>query len=81
MVYEAGRKILPLNLNDEWLVMSRLPMVIVTRGYAREELPATLLDKVDTVSYGHFDDNKHPKTDKHYNKAFLNYVTLLKNKK
>lgn len=81
LVYEAGRKILPLNLNDERLVMSRLPMVIVTRGYAREELPATLLDKVDTVSYGHFDDNKHPKTDKHYNKAFLNYVTLLKNKK
>ena len=81
LVYEVGRKILPLNLHDERLVMSRLPMVIVTQGYAREELPAALIEKTDTVSYGYFDDNKRPKGYKHYNKAFLNYVTLVKNKK
>lgn len=80
IVYAANRRILPLNLKDEKTVMEHLPMIVVTRDYVVQELPASLLGKIDTVAYGYFDDNKHSKKDKHYNRAFLNHVTLLKTK-
>ena len=80
LVYALGRKILPLDLSDTLAVTQHLPMVIVTQGTAEEELPANLVQRIETVDYGFFDDNKHPPTDKHYNPAFLNHVTLLRNK-
>jgi hypothetical protein len=80
LVYEARRKILPLDLNNATKVMGSLPCVIVSQKPLADEMPLTILNKLDTVSIGYFDDNKHPRKDSHYSSLFLNHVTLLKAK-
>lgn len=81
LVYETRRKILPLDLNNVTKVMGSLPCVIVSQKPLTDEMPLTILNKLDTVSIGYFDDNKHPRKDSHYSSLFLNHVTLLKVKK
>ncbi|MGI6242918.1 MAG: ArnT family glycosyltransferase [Prevotella sp.] len=81
MVYQAHRKILPLAVEDSVALSRVLPCAIVSQKPIAEVVPATVLAGVDTVSIGFFDDNKHPKTDKHYSDVFLNHVTLLTTKK
>lgn len=80
MVYEAHRKILPLNVEDSATLFRALPCAIVSQKPIDEIMPSALLTRIDTVSIGFFDDNKHPKTNKHYTDAFLNHVTLLTRK-
>ena len=55
-------------------------MVLVSAGYAAEELDSRTLQLVDTVAIGIYDDNKHPKNNKHYTPDFVRHVTLLKSK-
>lgn len=81
LVYDAGKKIRPLDLSDTRAVLSKLPCAIVTRKPASAELPAELLQQVDTTAIGYFDDNKHRPSNSHYTKNFLNYVTLLRSRK
>lgn len=81
LVYEAGRKILPLDFGDTRAVEKSLPCAIVTRKWAKDELPPALLECVDTTAVGTFDDNKHSKSDRHYTVDFINHVTILKLKK
>ncbi len=81
LVYEAHRKILPLDLSDARAVRAALPCAIVTRKWAGEELPREMLAAVDTIAVGTFDDNKHPKTDRHYTGLFVNHVTILRLRK
>lgn len=81
LVYEAGRKILPLPSDSLESKLADGPVVMVSGKYARELLTASQLQRVDTVAIGTFDDNRHPKTDKHYTKEFLNHLTLIKKKK
>lgn len=77
LVYDAGRKIRPINLADTRAVLSSLPCAIVTRKPAAEELPAGVLQQADTTAIGHFDDNSHPSSNSHYTQKLINYVTLL----
>ncbi len=81
LVYEAGRKILPLDFHNADSVRAALPCAVVTRGWASQSLSADVLAEVDTVAIGTFDDNKHPRTDRHYTTDFINHVTLLKPRK
>lgn len=81
LVYEANRKILPLDLGDTAAVARALPCAIVSHGWASQELPPGVLARVDTVAIGTYDDNKHPRRDRHYTADFINHVTLLKAKK
>ncbi|MBM6993587.1 MAG: glycosyltransferase family 39 protein [Prevotella sp.] len=81
MVYRAHRKIMPLRVDDVVSLRRALPCVMVSRKPLSEEMPADVLAKVDTVTIGFFDDNIHPKSNKHYSDAFLNHVTLLTEKK
>lgn len=80
IVYEARKKILPLNVNDSAQVMQHLPFALVTHKSASQVLPKNILQQVDTVSLGTFDDNKHPKKDRHYTKDFV-YQIIIVNKK
>lgn len=80
LVYEAHRKILPLNLSDSNTVKAALPFALVSHRWAKEEIPPAVLSEVDTVSVGTFDDNKHPKSNRHYTNDFINHVTILKSK-
>lgn len=81
LVYEAHRKILPLDLGDARAVRAALPCAIVSQKWIGEEMPREVLAEVDTVSVGTFDDNKHPKTDRHYTGLFVNHVTILRLRK
>lgn len=81
LVYEAHRKILPLDFKNSKTVHSALPCALVSQKWAGEVLPPSVLNEVDTVSIGTFDDNKHPKTNRHYTSLFVNHVTLLRPKK
>lgn len=77
LVYELNRKILPLDLADSDAVAKAMPCVIVSRKWLREEMPAEVLDRIDTVAIGTYDDNKHPKSDRHYTDDFINHATLI----
>jgi 4-amino-4-deoxy-L-arabinose transferase-like glycosyltransferase len=80
MVYEAGRKIRPLDLTSADSVKRHLPLVVVSqKGVAHYMSPAVMAE-VDTVVIDHYDDNRHPRRDRHYSTLFLNQVTLLKAK-
>jgi 4-amino-4-deoxy-L-arabinose transferase-like glycosyltransferase len=78
LVYEAYRKIRPLDLKDEQAVLEALPCVILTRKHINEELSADLLNKIDTTYIGFYNDNRRPEGNEHYSTSFLNNVTLLK---
>jgi 4-amino-4-deoxy-L-arabinose transferase-like glycosyltransferase len=80
IVYEAGKDILPIDCNDSIAVMRRLPFVLVSHGDAAQVLPQAVLQRVDTLSLGTFDDNKHPRSDRHYTKEFLTKATVIKAK-
>lgn len=81
LVYEAGRKILPLDVANPAAVSRHAPFALVSHGYAAQALPANVLSQMDTLAIGTFDDNKHPKTDRHYTTDFITHVTLIKSKK
>lgn len=78
MVYAAHRKILPLNLSDPATVLKSLPCVVVTQKPIAQEIPESLLRKLEVRHIGVYDDNRLPKNSRHYNTQFLNNVTLLK---
>ena len=60
--------------------MKALPCALVTRNSAGMELSRSLLQKIDTVKIGVYDDNRHSKNDRHYNRILVNQVTILKQK-
>lgn len=80
LVYEAGRKILPLDLADSNAIKARLPFVLVSNGNVHEVMPKGIIDNVDTTRIGIFDDNKHPRGNRHYTNEFINNVTIIKEK-
>ncbi len=81
MVYYAKRKILPIDLTDSVAVAEALPFVLVSHESVASLMPnCDQLNSIDTLRIDFYDDNIHPSTDKHYNKVFLNYVTLLTKK-
>ena len=59
---------------------AKLTCAIVSRLPIGEEMPEHVLKSVKTTHIGTFDDNKHPKSNRHYTKAFINHVTLLEPK-
>lgn len=80
LVYEANRKILPLDVKSDNSVLSHLPMALVSHHAASHYLSAALLQQVDTLHVATYDDNKHPLGDKHYTRDFINCVTLITKK-
>ena len=80
LVYEANKKIRPLDVNNTQEVLEALPCAILTHGRVGEELPSVLWEKVDTVWIDHYDNNRRPKTTKRYSNLFLYNITILKKK-
>jgi len=81
VVYEVNRKVLPLNLNNEQEVLNAIPCVLVSQNSLAQELPASLLQKIDTTRIGIFDDNNLPPRSRIYNHKLVNQVSILKLKK
>lgn len=80
LVYEAKRKILPLDLGDAAAVSQAVPCVLVSARSAAHELSAALLERLDTVSLGVTNDNKHARSSRHYSQDFIKHLTILKPK-
>ena len=80
VVYEANKSIKPLDLNDEQAVKNALPCLVLTQKSLAETMPARVLEIVDTVHVGIFDDNTLPRHHKHYSKELVNRVSFLKAK-
>ena len=81
IVYAAGRKIRPLDVTNPDSVEAHLPLALFTHKSVGEELPAAVLERVDTTTIGHYDDNSRPKQYKRrYDEIFLYNVTLLRKK-
>ena len=80
LVYEAGRRILPLDLSDSEAVSKAAPCLLLTREPLSAELPSDVFERVDTLSMGVFDDNRFSRHNKHYNPDFVNQVSVLRPK-
>ncbi len=78
IIYEANKKIRPLDVNDTAAVLNALPCALLTHGRVGEELPASLLNRIDTVWVDCYDNNRRPKNTRRYNDKFLYNVTILK---
>ncbi len=80
LVFEAQKNIKALDLDNEVAVMSALPCLVLTQKELASEMPASILNKVDTVNLGFFDDNRLPRHNEHYNTDFVQQVNLLRAK-
>jgi hypothetical protein len=79
LVYEAGRRILPWDMQKDSLPAG-LPFVLVSTRNAEETLPESVLDKVELELIDVYDDNHRPKGSRWYSDIFIKYVTLVKEK-
>lgn len=80
LVYAANKSILPLDLNDGEAVEKAAPCLLLTQKSLASESPDRLLQRVDTLHLGVYDDNRLPRHNRHYGKALVNHVTMLKPK-
>lgn len=81
IVYEAHKKIRPLNIQDVQEVEASLPLAILTHQRVGEVLSPQLLNKVDTVWVGRYDNNRRKKNSGRYQDDFVYHLTILKSKK
>ncbi|MDE5639524.1 MAG: phospholipid carrier-dependent glycosyltransferase, partial [Odoribacter sp.] len=79
LVYEAGRRILPLSVSSDTLPV--LPMVLVSARSADEVLSDSLKSNVNMTFIGKFDDNRRKTNTKWHSDIFVRNVTLLEMKK
>lgn len=81
MVYEAGKRIRPLQLDDVNKVKQAAPCILLTQRPVKESLPIDAFLQVDTVTLALCNDNVYPKEDRRYTNDLIRYATLLKPKK
>lgn len=80
IVYAADRVIRPLDFTQDDSVLSKLPCALVTHSDVAEILSKNVLDRIEVVKIGRYDDNHRPKGTKWYGDNFIYNVTLLKKK-
>ncbi|WP_065219113.1 MULTISPECIES: ArnT family glycosyltransferase [Butyricimonas] len=81
LVYEAGRRILPLDIAKDTTLLDSLPIVLVSGKPAAEVLPPAMLERVNLHFIDVYDNNTRPKSDKkRYSPKFVRYVTILEKK-
>lgn len=80
VVYDLGRKVLPLDLNDLMAVRKATPFALLTQKPLAEVLPKEILSQVDTIRIGVFDNNELPRHNSHYNPQLINQVSIIKSK-
>ncbi len=78
MVYEANRKIRPLDITDPTAVEAALPCAILTHQPVEELLPPAVMKRITTEYIDRYDNNRRPKSNKRYSEQFLYQVTVLR---
>lgn len=77
LVYEAGRRILPWNIQQDTSLLQKLPFVLVSAKSAEEILPPAIQAKVNLKLIDVYDDNHRQKNTSWYSGTFIRYVTLI----
>lgn len=78
LVYLAGRKILPVSLDDSTAVVRATPFVLVTEHPAHTYFPqGSLYSNLHMRTIARYDDNTHPMGDKGYKQNLVSYVTII----
>lgn len=80
LVYNAHRKILPIDLNNPQEVRAHMPFALVIANSAKTSIPNTLLAEADTCLLGCFDNNLHRRSNRHYTDDLRGHVLLIKGK-
>lgn len=80
IVYEARKKIRPLDLTNQKAVMEALPFVLVSQQSAEKLLPTSLADSLDMKWVDIYDNNRRQKNTRHYSPVFINNVTIITKK-
>lgn len=80
LVYNAQRKIQPIDLNDVKEVRAHMPFALVITASAKAPIPTTLLAEADTCPLGYFDNNLHRHSNRHYTDDLRGRVLLIKGK-
>lgn len=75
LVYEAGRRILPLDLSNDTVVKQRIPFVLVSKAPAVITFNAEVKDQLKLKQIDVYDDNHRPKGTRWYSDLFVRYVT------
>ncbi|WP_321479686.1 glycosyltransferase family 39 protein [uncultured Bacteroides sp.] len=75
LVYESNKIIRPLDVNNDSLVLSSLPFVLVSASEP-DSLFSHLNVNIEHVDI--YDNNWQKKTSKRYNKALVRYVSVIK---
>ena len=81
LVLGAGHRIRPIPKADADSLLRLMPCAVLTSGPVASELPASVLQQVDTIYIDTYDDNRHPRTNSHYNPDMVNRVTIIRPKK
>lgn len=81
LVYEAGRRILPWEIEKDTTLLDLLPIVLVSGKPAAEVLPPSVAERVKLHFIDMYDNNTRPKKyKKRYSPKFVRYVTILEKK-
>jgi len=79
-VYNAGRRVMPINLSDTAAVRKAMPFVLLTHTGTTDSLLSQLPPSLQKSRLGMYDDNHHNPSDKHYNPAMCHDATVIRNK-
>ena len=80
IIYEAGRRILSWDVQNDTTILDRLPVVLVSSKPAEEILPGHEKEKVSLRLVNVYDNNARKKNTRHYSPKFIRYVTILESK-
>lgn len=80
LIYEAGRRILPWDVEKDTTILEALPIVLVSGESAEAVLPASVKERVTLRLVDVYDNNNRPKNTKRYSPKFVRYVTILEKK-
>lgn len=80
LIYEAGRRILPWDVEKDTTILEALPIVLVSGESAEAVLPASVKERVTLHLVDVYDNNNRPKNTKRYSPKFVRYVTILEKK-
>ena len=81
VVYGVNQRIDAIDMTNEQMVIDALPCVVVTQKPLAEELAPSLLQQIDTVKVGIYDDNNLPRRSRLYNSKLINQVSILRAKR
>jgi 4-amino-4-deoxy-L-arabinose transferase-like glycosyltransferase len=81
MVYDAKRKIAPLNYGDSATIVSKAPCILLSHKPLQQELQKNTLKAVSIKDLGVFDGNRHRKGTHGYRDMFIYHASLLTLKK